>query len=64
MKNFIIRAFSESLIFSLCFTGITALLNYFFNRLLSNSEILLSILFSFIGWFVWIIIDTKLLKKR
>ena len=64
MKKFIIGAAIQSFVFSLCVTGLTALISFFMNDRMNNDEILLTLLLTFIGWFVWTIIDTYILDKK
>ena len=64
MKKFIIGAAIQSFVFSLCVTGLTALISLFMNDRMNNDEILLTLLLTFIGWFVWTIIDTYILDKK
>lgn len=64
MKKFIIRAVIESLVFSLCTTGLTALGYFLWNEKWGNTEIVLSLALTFVGWFIWTIIDTYILKNK
>lgn len=64
MKKFLTIALAESFVFSLCFTGITALLRYFVNDRMTNEEVLLSLPLAFVGWFIWQIIRFYILKKK
>ena len=64
MKKFIIGAAIQSFVFSLCVTGLTALISLFMNDRMNNDEILLTLLLTFVGWFVWTIIDTYILDKK
>lgn len=64
MKKFIIRATIESFVFSLCTTGLTALVYYLWGEKWGNNELLITLALTFVGWYIWTIIDTYILKNK
>ena len=64
MKKFIIRATIESAIFALCTTGLTALGYFLWGESWGNNELLLTLALTFVGWYIWTIIDTYVLKNK
>ena len=64
MKKFIIRATIESLVFSMCTTGLTALGYWFMGDRMTNPEVLISLAATFTGWFIWTVIETYVLKNK
>ena len=64
MRKFVIRAIIESFIFSLCTTGLMALGYRFTGDKFTTHEVLVSLAFTFAGWFIWTIIDTYIIDKK
>ncbi len=64
MRKIIIRATIDSIVFALCFTGIITLIYFIKGDRLSNEEVLLRLPLAFVGWFIWTIIDTYILKHK
>ncbi len=64
MKRFIIGATIESAVFALCTTGLTALGYRFMGDKLTTPEVLLALALTFVGWFIWTVIDTYIIDKK
>ena len=64
IKKFIIRATIESVVFSLCTTGLMALGYRFMGDKLTTPEVLVSLAATFTGWFIYTVIDTYILNKK
>ena len=64
MKKFVIRAIIESVVFSLCTTGLMALIYRFTGDKLTTPEVLVSLAGTFTGWFIWTVIETYIIDKK
>lgn len=64
MRKFVIRAIIESVVFSLCTTGLMALGYRFMGDKLTTPEVLISLAATFSGWFIYTVIDTYILNKK